>query len=146
MLCSRICESLRSLTHFNCVNVNQAALRAVLKPETCHQTHKQHKYPYTSFVWTLPARFLLSPFFNRYSRCLDHRFCSIRSLFQAISIDYKTLELNYFVFELTCHRAHKQHKYWLTFHIRIPNSKYCLNPNPNPKYNLNPNSYDNALF
>ena len=31
---------------------------------------------------------------------------------------------------------------WLTFHIRIPNSKYSPNPNPNPK----PNPYDNAFI
>ena len=33
MLCSSICESLRSLAYSNGVNFNQAALRAVLKPE-----------------------------------------------------------------------------------------------------------------
>ena len=38
--------------------------------------------------------------FNRFSRCLDHGFRSFRSLFEPISIDYKTLELNYFVFEM----------------------------------------------
>ena len=37
--------------------------------------------------------------------CIDHCF---RSLFEPILIDYKTLEQNYFVFELTCHRAHMQ--------------------------------------
>ena len=36
---------------------------------------------------------------NRFSRCLDHCFRLLRSLFESISIDYKTLELNYFVFE-----------------------------------------------
>ena len=33
---------------------------------------------------------------NRFSRSLGHRFRSFRSLFESISIDYKTLKLNYF--------------------------------------------------
>ena len=36
---------------------------------------------------------------NRFSHCLDHWFRLFRSLFKSISIDYKTLEINYFVFE-----------------------------------------------
>ena len=44
------------------VNFNQAALRAVLKPKTCHRVHNQHKYLCTSIVCTLQVRFLLSPF------------------------------------------------------------------------------------
>ena len=36
---------------------------------------------------------------NRFNRCLDHCFCSFRSLFESISIEYTTLELNNFVFE-----------------------------------------------
>ena len=36
----------------------------------------------------------------------------------------------------------KQLSCGMTFHIRIPNSKYSPNPNNNPK----PNYYDNALF
>ena len=48
------------------------------------------------YVWsTVP----LNAVSNRFSRCLDHCFRSFRSLFESISIDYKTLELNYFVFE-----------------------------------------------
>ena len=46
------------------------------------------------------VRLILSPFPSyRFSRCLDHCFRSFRSLFESISIDYKTLQLNYFVFE-----------------------------------------------
>ena len=37
--------------------------------------------------------------FNRFSRCLHHCFSSFRSLFEPISIDYNTLELNCFVFK-----------------------------------------------
>ena len=45
-------------------------------------------------VWVaLCVRFLFNiAVFNRFSRCLDHRFRSFRSLFESISIDYKTLE------------------------------------------------------
>ena len=70
-------------------------LRAVLNPKTYHQAHKQNKYPHASFVCTLP--FIAVS--NRFSLCLDHCFHSFRSLFESISIDYKTLELNYFAFE-----------------------------------------------
>ena len=58
--------------------------------KTCHQAHKQHKYPHASFVCTLQVRFLLSPF-------------SLVSL--AVWIYFNRLqntaplELNYFVFE-----------------------------------------------
>ena len=51
------------------------------------------------FVWEC-VRFKYAYFIavsNCLSRCLGHCFCSFRSLF--VSIDYTTLELNYFVFE-----------------------------------------------
>ena len=70
-------------------------LRAVLNPKTYHQAHKQNKYPHASFVCTLP--FIAVS--NRFSLCLDHCFHSFRSLFESISIAYKTLQLNYFVFK-----------------------------------------------
>ena len=52
MLRSRICESLRSLKHSNCVKFNQAALSAVLKRgNACHQAHKHLcvRFKYVSF-------------------------------------------------------------------------------------------------
>ena len=64
--------------------------------KTCHRAHKYHKYPYVSFACTLPIFIALS---NRFSRWLNDCFCSFRSLFESILIDYKTLELNYFAFE-----------------------------------------------
>ena len=50
--------------------------------KTCHQAHKQNKYPYASFVCTLQVRFILSQFpivsvavwitvFDRFDRCLN---------------------------------------------------------------------------
>ena len=57
MLRTSICESLWSLTHSNCVKFNQAALRAVLKPETMSSNAQTkqipirfvHVYKYASF-------------------------------------------------------------------------------------------------
>ena len=93
---SSICESLRA--HSNCVDFNQAALRAVLKPENMSSSTQATQIP-VRFVCVYASSTL--PFiavFNRFSRCLDHGFRSFPSLFKSISIDYKTLELNYFLF------------------------------------------------
>ena len=121
MLPSNICESLRSLAHPNCVNVfaltrllfcalclsSRDPLRSswrgrkssgsVLK--RCVKTGK-HVIKHTSNTNIRAPRlcvsfnvdFLLSP-------CLEHGFCSFRSLFESFSIDYKTQELKCFVFE-----------------------------------------------
>ena len=87
-----ICESLRSLAHSNCVNFNQAALRAVLKSENMSSS-AQAKQISVRFVCVYASSTL--PFIavsNRFSRCLDHCFRSFPSLFKSTSIDYKTLE------------------------------------------------------
>ena len=92
-------KSLRSLAHFNCVDFNQAALRAVLKPQNISSSSQATQIS-VSFVCVYASSTL--PFiavFNRFSRCLDHCFRSFQSLFKSISIDYKTLVINYFVFE-----------------------------------------------
>ena len=91
--------SLRSFAHSNCANFNQAALRAVLKLENMSSS-TQAKQISVRFICVYASSTL--PFIavsNRFSRCLEHCLCSFRSLFESISIDYKTLELNYFVFE-----------------------------------------------
>ena len=75
--------------------VNQIALRAVLKKRKriIKHTCKQHKCHYILFVCpvSLPIFPSFSPVFNCFCRRFD--------LFESISIDYKTLEMNYFVFE-----------------------------------------------
>ena len=99
MLRSSICESLRSLAHSNCVTFNQAALRAVLNPENMSSSAQATQIP-VRFVCVYASSTL--PFLavsNRFNRCLDHCFHSFRSLFESISIAYKTLQLNYFVFK-----------------------------------------------
>ena len=92
-------ESLRSLAHSNYVNFNQAALHAVLKPENMSSSAQATQIS-VCFVCVYASSTV--PFIavsNRFSHCLDHCFRSFRSLFASISIDCKTLELNYFVFE-----------------------------------------------
>ena len=69
MLCSSIFESLRSLAHSNCVNFNQAALRAVLKPE--NMSSAQTKQISVRFVCVHASSML--PFIavsDRFNRCL----------------------------------------------------------------------------
>ena len=56
------------------------------------------------------------------TRLLDHCFRSFRSLFESISIDYKTLE--------HCHRAHKLHKYWYTSYMCTLQVRFLLSPFP----------------
>ena len=98
MLRGSICESLRTLAHSNCVKFNQAALRAVLKPQNISSSAQATQIS-ERFVCVYASSTL--PFIavsNHFSRCLDHCFCSFPLLFEFISIDYKTLELNYFVY------------------------------------------------
>ena len=91
------------MLHSNYVNY-QVALRAVLKPETYHQLSSQATQISVLFVrvyaWSTFPFIAVS---NRFSRCLRAAsiscFCSFRLLFDYISIDYKTLRLNYFVFK-----------------------------------------------
>ena len=101
LLRNSVCESLRSLAHSNCVNFNQAALRTVLKPENMSSSAKQICLRFVC-VYALNYASFYRPVSNRFSRCLDHCFHLFRSLFESISIAYKTLELNYFVFETFC--------------------------------------------
>ena len=78
MLRSSSCESLRTLAHSNCVNVNKAALRVVLKTENIILI-KRTSNTKIRFLYTLQLRFLLSPFpiavwitvFARFDRCLN---------------------------------------------------------------------------
>ena len=75
LLRSSICESLRSLAHSTCVNFNQAALRAVLKPDNMSSCQ------YTSNTNTHTVRLRVG-----------FKYGAFRSLFEYISINYKTLE------------------------------------------------------
>ena len=82
---------LRSLAHSNCVNFNRAP---VLKPKNMWMSSSaQAKQLCVRFVCVC-ASWSTLPFiavYNSFSRCVDHCFCSFRSLFESISIDYKTL-------------------------------------------------------
>ena len=103
------------LTHGCCVTAFVSLCDCLHIPiaELKHLAHKQNKYPYASFSLKHPfalfvlARVGLSPtgkssfvyvyasfvaVSNRFSRSLDHCFRSFRSLFESISIDYKTLQ------------------------------------------------------
>ena len=80
-------KSLRSLAHFNCVSFNQAALRAVLKPQNIPSSSQATQIS-VSFVCVYASSTL--PFivvFNRFSRCLGHCFRSFRSRFESISMN-----------------------------------------------------------
>ena len=85
--------------------------------KTCFRAHKQHKYPYASFVCKfipiLPFRIVSVAVwitvFARFCRCLNHSFLSLfGSLFSLVSVavwiyfnrlqNTAALELNYFVF------------------------------------------------
>ena len=77
------------------MSFNQAALRVVLKPENMSSSSQATQIP-VRFVCVYASSTL--PFIAVFNRCLDHCFWSFRLLFQSLSIDYKTLELNYFVF------------------------------------------------
>ena len=68
---------MRSLTHFNYVTFNQAALRAVLKPQNIPSS-AQTKQISVSFVCVYASSTL--PFIdvsNRFTRCLDHYFFAL---------------------------------------------------------------------
>ena len=104
LLClNSICEYLRSLAHSNCVNffrVNQAALRAVLKLEnmlSSAQTMTQIPVRFVCVcvcVCALQVRFLSSPFAIVSVAAWITVFVRFDcSMFESISIDYKTLEL-----------------------------------------------------
>ena len=79
--------------------VNQAALRVVLKLEdissSVQATQISVRFVCVYASSTLPSIAVS----NCFSRCLDHCFCSFRPLFESISINYRALELNYFVFK-----------------------------------------------
>ena len=80
-----------------------------LTPIVCKHRSSQAKQISVRFVCVYASNTL--PFINlsnRFSRCLDHCFRSLPSLFESISIDYKTLEhsgAESFRIWKTCHRA-----------------------------------------
>ena len=78
--------------HSKCVNFNQAALRAVLKPENLSSSAQATQIPVRFVCVYASSTLAFIAVSNRFSRFLDHCFCSFRSLFESISIDYKTLE------------------------------------------------------
>ena len=87
-----LCLSLRSLAHSNCVDFNQAALRAVLRPENISSSSQATQiYLYVSFVCTLQVRFLLSLF----STVSVAVWITVFARFDR----FLALELNYFVFK-----------------------------------------------
>ena len=81
-------KSLRSLAHFNYVNFNQAALRAVLKPQNMSSSSQATQIS-VSFVCVYASSTLpFIAFFQSFHSLFG-------SLFQSISIDYETQEISY---------------------------------------------------
>ena len=74
MLRSSTCESARSLAHSNCVNFNQAALRAVFKLENIPSSSQATQIPVCVYTSSTLPFIAIS---NRFSRCLV---CSLVSI------------------------------------------------------------------
>ena len=98
------CETLRLLAHSNFFRVNRAALRTLSKLENMSPSAQGTQIPVRFVCVYVLSTLSFITVSNRVSRCLNHCFRSFRSLFESISIDYKLMELNYFIFE--------------TFHLR----------------------------
>ena len=74
-------------------------LRTLSKPENMSPSAQGTQIPVRFVCVYVLSTLSFIVVSNRVCRCLNHCFRSFRSLFESISIDYKLMELNYFVFE-----------------------------------------------